>query len=125
MQDLLTHLPDDLAMVKGRDKYLLFRNSTKVVIRICRSSKIKNGERRWTLGGCDGVSLVLAALMNANNTEVETLFLLPPVPGGKYWFGAGNPLLGSGFRLNRLVDFAEATSKLLDATLRSPVQVNS
>ena len=125
MQDLLTHLPDDLAMVKGRDKYLLFRNSTKVVIRICRSSKIKNGERRWTLGGCDGVSLVLAALMNANNTEVETLFLLPPVPGGKYWFGAGNPLLGSGFRLNRLVDFAEATSKLLDATLRSPAQVNS
>jgi len=77
------------------------------------------------LGGGDGVSLVLAALMNANNTEVETLFLLPLVPGGRYWFGAGNPLLRSGFRLNRLVDFAEATSRLLDATLQSPAQVKS
>jgi hypothetical protein len=117
MQDLLTHLPDDLAMVKGRDKYLLFRNSLKVVIRICRSSRIKNGERRWTLGGCDGTSLVLAALMNVNNTEVETLFLLPPVPGGRCWFGAGNPVLASGLRITRLHDFAETTNKLLASTL--------
>jgi hypothetical protein len=63
--------------------------------------------------------------MNANNTEVETLFLLAPVPRGRYWFGAGNSLLRSGFRLNRLVDFADATSKLLEATLRNPAQVNS
>ena len=117
MQDLLTHLPNDLAMVKGRDKYLLFRNSLKVVIRICRSSRIKNGERRWTLGGCDGTSLVLAALMNVNNTEVETLFLLPPVPGGRCWFGAGNPVLASGLRITRLLDFAETTNKLLASTL--------
>lgn len=71
------------------------------------------------------VSLVLAALMNANNTEVETLFLLPPMPGGRYWLGAGNELLRSGFRLSRLVDFAEAASKLFDATLRSPAQAKS
>jgi hypothetical protein len=116
MQDLLTHLPDDLAIVKGRDKYLLFRNSLKVVVRICRSSRIKNGERRWTLGGCDGASPVLAALMNANNTEVETLSLLPPVPVGRYWFGAGNPLLGSGYQLRRLIDFVEAIRKLMEAT---------
>jgi len=114
MQDLVTCVPNDFAMVEGRDKYLLFRNSLKVVIRICRSSTLKNGERRWTLGGCDGVSLVLAAIMNASNTEVENLFLLPPVPDSRYWIGAKSPLLGSGIRLNRLVDFAEATSKLLE-----------
>ena len=116
MQDLIDCFPNEMRRATGKNKYLIFGDSTNVVIRMCRSFTIKSG-RRWMMGGCDGVSLVVVALMNANNSEVETLFLLPPVPGGRYWFGANSPLLGTRFRLNRLVDFAEAASKLLGATV--------
>lgn len=125
MHDLVTCLPDDLTLIEGKAKYLLFKNSLKVIIRICRSSKIKNGERRWTLGGCDGVSLVVASIMNESNREADIVLLLPTVPKGRYWLAADSSLLASGIRLNRLADFPDAVHKLQERPAWTPARAGS
>ena len=101
---LLIRFPEELRVPKGKDKYLIVDNETSVVVRICRSYRIKSG-RRWTLRGCDGSSIALAAVMNEENTEIEHVFLLPKVPAGRFWFGADSDLLRRGVRLDELSDF--------------------
>lgn len=110
MEDLATCFPDEIKRVAGRDKYLIFRNSWKITIHICRSSRLKNGDRRWTVGGGDGNSIILAVLMNQENTHPEALYLLPAVPYGRYWVHLNSPILMTGIRMPHLSDFLEAMS---------------
>jgi DNA invertase Pin-like site-specific DNA recombinase len=107
MQHLIDYFPNEIHPVRGKDKYLIFGDGAKVVIRICRSFTTKGG-RRWMMGGCDGSSITLAAAMNEENTDVERLYLLRTVPSGRYWLAADSPLLSNGVRLNGLADFCDA-----------------
>jgi DNA invertase Pin-like site-specific DNA recombinase len=106
MQNLIDCFPDEIRLARGKNKYLIFGDGAKVVIRMCRSFTIKSG-RRWMLGGCDGSSITLAATMNKQNTDVGDLYLLPAVPKGRYWL-AESALLDRGVRLNGLADFCDA-----------------
>ena len=107
MQALLIQFPEELRIPKGKDKYLILDNRISIVVRICRSYKIKAG-RRWTLRGCDGSSMTLAAAMNEQNTQLENVFVLPEIPAGRFWFGPDSDLLRSGIRLNALSEFCHA-----------------
>jgi hypothetical protein len=114
MQTLADRFPDDIRLVPGKDKYLLFRNSTKLVIRICRSFKIKNGERRWMMGGCDGTSIVLAANLNEQNSDVEWLLLLPPIAAeSRYWLARDSPMLKSGIHVDQTT-FVDSVARFIE-----------
>lgn len=117
VQDLFSCFPDEILAMKGKTTCVLLQGGIKVLIRICRSFRIKSG-RRWTIGpGCDGNTTTLAAIMNEQNTGIEALFILPSVPNRRLWTTIDGTLLKSGIRLDRLTDFCRVVRTVSETRL--------
>lgn len=106
MREVLALFPNEVSMPPRKTKYLQLKDGPLVLVYICRSFNLKAG-RRW-LVRFDGSSIGLAAMMDKDNVEVESMYVLPPHRQRQCSVHSGSALLRSGTRLDGLLDFCQA-----------------
>ena len=100
--DLVSRFPDNLSMISGGRPNLLLDRSIVVSLLLCRSISLDSGLQRWrvTPPFTETSNITLVGLLNASNSAVEKVILLPEICSKKSvqfherhsWLAGGVPL---------------------------------
>jgi DNA invertase Pin-like site-specific DNA recombinase len=104
--------PGMIHRVIRRSMRVRFTNGPQVLVRVCKSRSLKIG-RRWALRrGCDGSTTTVLALMDQENCEIETLYVVPNLQNRDYSLSPDDDILEAGIRLNDLSELPAAVKSL-------------
>lgn len=106
---------------RTHQRHLLFGGEFKMYVRVARQYRTRIlGLKRWRLPRRDHESdgLTLVCLLDADNTEFEAMFLLPPLRTCrlKFSFGLDDDLIRHGVLVSGITNLWAAVCKLLAAS---------